>query len=182
MPIFQPPAGAFLTALGQPAPEIIDFSLCFTTNLQGDCFIELEIRTTIQCCERLSLDFEFNHHHRAGRLVMHLLPGLCIAADFAEPGILENRAVELCRLFRFGIKPKARCDLLLGERHDVLLDARLLSFCEIGFELLQGAAPALVHALMRSVEHLLLFGCRVVCTPADGEFCFAARQFFKSEC
>src|SRR6202008_3784496 len=106
------------------APEIIDISLCLATDLQRDRLAEFEVRTAIQGAECLSLDFEFNDHDRTGRLVMDLLPGLGVAADLAYFGILEDRTIEFRRFFGLGIEPQAGRDLLLGDRHDVLLHTR----------------------------------------------------------
>src|SRR5215510_6544134 len=179
--ILQPAAGLFAAFLGQSVPEVVDLFLGVAINLEGHGLAELELWPAIERHERLPVDFEFCHHYGTWLLAVDLLAGFSITTDFPEFRILEHGDVERRRFLGFCIEPQTRRYLMLRERHDILLNARLLCFCEIGFELLQGAAPTLVHALMRSIENLLLFRGRVVRGPTDGEFGFAAGQIFKSE-
>src|SRR5262249_8078519 len=77
------------------------------------------------------------------------------------------------------IEPETGRDLLLGGRHDVLRCARLFCFRKIGFEFLEGAAPAHAHAVATGLKSLALFSCRVMRLPADGELGLATGQFLE---
>src|SRR5262245_55925542 len=110
--ILEPAAWSFFTVLGQLAPEVIDLGLRLAAYLQRYRLVELEVRAAVQRGECLSLDLEFDNHHRTGWLVMNITPRFGVAADLAELRVLEDRAIELCRLLGFGVEPETRCDPL----------------------------------------------------------------------
>src|SRR6266566_572001 len=89
--------GRICPAFGKFFPQLIDLFLSLTVHKKGDRFRELELRTGIQAHEFLTFQFESHGHHFSVR-----------STDAQDLSILENRDVEVHRLFSLTIKPQER--------------------------------------------------------------------------
>src|SRR5262249_10538773 len=113
----QPAARPLLAALGEPAPEIVDLLLGLAMDLERDRLVEFEMRAAVEGDKLLPGDLELRGHDRSRRFSVNLVSLFPVAADPADPGILEDGNVEPRRLLGLRVEPQAGRDLLRGDRH-----------------------------------------------------------------
>ena len=102
--IGQPAALHFLAAAGgELLPEMIDLLLRLAFDDERDRRGKLEFRSAVQGHELLARQLEGHGHDRAF-FADRLFPG--VARHFLDLRVLENRDVELSRLFRLIIEPQ----------------------------------------------------------------------------
>src|SRR5207245_9929997 len=106
--VLQPAALIFSTTRGQLLPQLVYLLLCLTVHEQRDGRRELELRATVQGVELLSLELERRGHDRP------LWPWPCraVSRDAQRLRILEDRHIEIHRLFGLAVEPQERDDLL----------------------------------------------------------------------
>src|SRR5439155_436365 len=106
--VLQPAALIFSPAGQQLLPQLVHFLLCLAVHEQRDRRCELELRAAIEGVKLLSLELESRGHHgslRAG-------PCRSVARDVGHLRVLEDRHVEIHRLFGVAVEPQERDDLL----------------------------------------------------------------------
>src|SRR5690242_9383232 len=108
--ILQPAALAFLTAIGEFAPEVIDFALTVAHHLEGDRLVKPEMRPAVERGEALAVELKLDGQDRARLLAMDVAPGLGVAAELVDPRILEDGDVEIGRLLSLRVEPQTGCD------------------------------------------------------------------------
>src|SRR5437660_11808739 len=106
--VLEPAAWVFSTGRRQLRPERIDFLLRLTVDEQGYRLRELELRAAVQGVEVLTLELEGAGHDRP----LHARPGVSVSRDAHDPRILEDRHIEVHRLFGVAVEPQERDDLL----------------------------------------------------------------------
>jgi hypothetical protein len=79
-----------LPALGEPAPEIIDLHLVLAIDLEGDGFVECELRAAIERDEFLARQLEVHGHDRSGLLAVDVLAFVGIARDREDLRVLNT--------------------------------------------------------------------------------------------
>src|SRR6185436_272774 len=100
--VFEPAALALLsTVRGQLRPEVVDLLLCLTVDEERDGFRELELGPGVQRHELLALELERAGHQRSG----FSGTSLGVPARAEDLRVLEDRGVELHRLFGVVVKP-----------------------------------------------------------------------------
>src|SRR6185503_38303 len=100
--VFEPAALTLLTtARGQLRPKVVDLLLCLAVDEERDRFRELELGPGVQRHEFLALELERAGHQRSR------LSGtsLGVPASAEDLRVLEDRCVELHRLFGIVIEP-----------------------------------------------------------------------------
>lgn len=103
--VLEPATLALLTAiLRQESPVGINLLLVVAWNLQRDCFIELELRTTIESNERSTEHLKFDHDLLAQAISWSI--GGCNPVIF-EATIRKDAGVEGGSFSSLPIKPEA---------------------------------------------------------------------------
>jgi hypothetical protein len=120
--ILNPPATLLsgVAAILELVPVVFDFGLVSALDLEGYCWAELELRSTIQCREGLAVQFEGDHHDGAGFLPMNLHSCFAVMLDVGDLSTFEDGCVEIGRCFRLAVEPKTWSDL---RRHCILVSS-----------------------------------------------------------
>ena len=111
-PVLEPAALDFLAAGRELVPEVVDLFLVLAVHHERDRLRELEHRTAVQRRELLSVELERHRHDRSRGPAGGFRRLFVVAGDAADPGILEDRHVELRRLFGLVVEPQERGDFL----------------------------------------------------------------------
>src|SRR5262249_32448370 len=119
--VLEPAARALFAAVTELVPEIIDLLLGLAVDLEGNRLTEFELRAAVQRHEFLSFELESDDHHGAWLFTVLLETLLAVSADLVDARVLEDGAIEVCRLLCLGVEPQTGHDPLCGDGHDLLL-------------------------------------------------------------
>src|SRR5206468_91323 len=107
--VLEPAALALFSPAGcELVPVLIDLLLRLTVHHEREGLAELEQRAAVQRRELLALELEVHDHHGA----FGPRSRVAVAAHGENLGILEDRYIELRRLFGVAVEPEEWRDLL----------------------------------------------------------------------
>src|SRR5439155_12967057 len=106
--VLKPAALIFSAAGGQLLPQLVYFLLCLAVHEERYRRREFELWAAVQGVEVLTLELERARHDRP----LRPRPGVSISRDAHHLRILEDRHVEIHRLFGLAVEPQERGNLL----------------------------------------------------------------------
>lgn len=98
-------------AFGEPVPVVVDLGLGLTGELEGDGFVEFEMRAAIEGGESQAIEFKSDGHDRSGFMAVLLFSCVGVICDVGDPRVFEDADVKVHGFFGIVIEPEAGSDL-----------------------------------------------------------------------
>ncbi|MNZ98517.1 hypothetical protein D3C78_1178010 [compost metagenome] len=96
----------------QVAPVMVDLFLVQAIDLKRNRLTELEQRPAIEAGETLPVELEADGHDRTLGPAVELESGVAVMGDGSDFRVVEDRAIELRRLFGLIVEPQAGREFL----------------------------------------------------------------------